>query len=109
MGLQSGSLDIQRSELSQKVAHVLNKPVAEVDLIISVFLEKLANELGSGRSVSFLSDDLGRLEVIDGKARRVRNPHDQGAFINIPPQYRVRFRPSKKLNDQLKRSSKGVL
>lgn len=109
LALTKRSLELERPQLSQEVADTLNFPVGNVDLVISTFLRRVVYHLGKGESVSFLNDGLGRLEVIDGKARRVWAPRDQAKFINIPAQWRVRFRTSKELDAQLKRASQEVL
>lgn len=74
----------------------------EAHKIIQTIFEALKKNLIKGEKIRIMG--FGRLEIVSRKGRKGRNPLTGNSFY-VPDRKSIKFRPSKKLIDQLNRQS----
>lgn len=92
---------LNRQDLVRQTSQAVQLPVEQTDQVVDAFLNVLTHVLSSGRSVTLSREGLGRFDVVHQDARRVMNPRTR-QLMEIPSRYRVRFRASEALKNQLK-------
>lgn len=83
---------ITKREIVERVSNKTGIPQNYARTSIQSFLDEIRCVLGEGDRIELRT--FGVFEVIEGGARKARNPKT-GKLIHIQPKNRVKFRPSK--------------
>jgi DNA-binding protein HU-beta len=87
-----------KKDLIAKIAEDTGHTKADVEMTLNSLGGVAAAELLGGGEVPF--PGLGKLVVVETKARQGRNPKT-GKAMDIPAKSRAKFRPGKELSDAL--------
>ena len=87
-----------RAEIAKKIADVTGIKLYDADKAVETVIGCIGNALINKDDV--VLKGLGVFRVYLGSPRRARNIHDN-SIVDISPQYRVRFKPSKNIKAEL--------
>jgi len=90
---------VTRSELISRLRD--KKPdltVEEIDQAVREVLDFMANSLAQGKRIEIRG--FGSFDLVSQKARIGRNPKT-GEPVEIPPKYKVHFKPGKELKNRV--------
>ena len=78
-----------------------NLTMEEIDQTVRGILEFMADSLAQGKRIEIRG--FGSFDLVSQKARIGRNPKT-GEPVEIPPKYKVHFKPGKELKDRVQQA-----
>lgn len=93
-----GSVEGGKREIVDRLSEKLEMTKQDVTPFVDAVLESISDSLAARGQITI--SGFGRFEVVDTPARRQNLPG--GGWCNVPAKKRVKFRPSPKLEEEMK-------